>query len=300
MLTGTSNNTFQGALSLSGTSAAKSINLAKTGGALAIPANGVINFPSGCQASLLMGDNTTTGSGRSAWNSQIGSGTVANFLGTSTNYGRLVLQGTTQTLSGINAGTTSTLFGAIVENQGLAGFASGQDGTLILNGSGAYVYNGYFRNQDNGGSTNKLNLTWSGSGSQTLAGSVITHTGTTTVNSGIMYLFNTTAWNSPIVINSGGSLIEDGNASVAYGSSAALTINGGTYTHATTAASAWSVWNSSGGLLTIGTGGGTIITSNTSTSDNNVFFDNGITGSGALVVQSTAGGSGSTQGGIVI
>ena len=155
-----------------------------------------------------------------------------NFVNASAQWIRFDLQGTNQTLAGVNAGSLTTQAGAIIQNQNLQGFNPGQNATLTLNGSGTYVYNGYIRDQDNGGTTNKVNLVKDGSGTQTLVGSVVTYTGTTTVNNGTLELYNASGFNSATTINSGGTLKFSNTASI--GSAAGFTVtlnNGATLTH---------------------------------------------------------------------
>ena len=75
------------------------MRLSKTGGAVAIAANTVVQFGSatGGQANLRMGGND-----------QFGAGVVMNFFNAGGQWGRFDLKGTTQTIAGINAGTTGT------------------------------------------------------------------------------------------------------------------------------------------------------------------------------------------------
>ena len=67
----------------------------------------------------------------------------------------------------------------VVQNQGLDGVDPGANATLTLNGSGTYAAYGYVRDQDNGGTTRKLNIVKNGTGTQTLgdqaAGAISLH-----------------------------------------------------------------------------------------------------------------------------
>jgi autotransporter-associated beta strand protein len=155
--------------------------LAKTGGANAIVGTVQMGGGNGNQPNLRM-----SASG------QFGTGVVMNFANASGNWARLDLQGTTQTLAGLNAGTIATQAGAVIQNERFGGGGTTADATLILNGSGAYVYNGFLRNEDDGGNTYKLSLVKEGTGTQTLAGNQITFTGGTTVNNGTLALRDTT------------------------------------------------------------------------------------------------------------
>ncbi len=126
---------------------------------------------------------------------QFGPGVVMSFANAQNNWARFDLQGTNQTLAGLNAGTASTLGGAVVQNR-KQGDSTSEHGpaTLTLNGSGTYLYNGYLRNVDTGSAgTNTLSVVKDGTGTQTLVGNQITYTGSTTVNNGTLVFQNTTA-----------------------------------------------------------------------------------------------------------
>lgn len=207
-------NTYSGITVVSGQKALASLLLRKTGGAVAIPANGIVwmgNKTSG-QSNLRMGDDAdtgnTTGTARNQWDNQFGPNVLMQFNNLGVNNVRFDLQGTNQALAGLNSGTTSTVMAAIVQNQGISGFNPANPATLTLNGSSNYVYNGIMRDKDspsvNPAHPNQLNLIWNGSGTQTLVGPNIKHTGTTNVNSGRLVCYNTSAYNSNTTINSGG------------------------------------------------------------------------------------------------
>ncbi len=194
-LSGAASNTYTGTTVVDGQGAKASLILAKTGGAVAIAGGTTVQMGSGTggQFNLRMGGNEQFGTANG--------GVVMNFVNASAQWGRFDLRGTTQTLAGLNAGTVSTQGGGVIQNRELGnGTASSYGGaTLTLNGSGTYVYNGYMRDVDGGTvGTDKFNLVWSGSGSQTLAGGVISYTGTTTVTAGTLVLANTSAFNSAI------------------------------------------------------------------------------------------------------
>jgi fibronectin-binding autotransporter adhesin len=195
-LSGTASNTYTGKTVVDGQGAVANLRLMKTGGAVAIPGGNVVQFGSatGGQANLRMGDTTATGSSRSQWDNQFGTtngGVLLNFINGSGQWGRFDLQGTQQSVAGLNAGTLTTLGGGVIQNQNLQGFDPGQDATLSLIGTGNYVYNGYLRNADNGSNVRKLNLVKAGSGTQTLVGGAISYSGTTTVNGGRLVIHNT-------------------------------------------------------------------------------------------------------------
>ncbi|HEX7260336.1 MAG TPA: putative Ig domain-containing protein, partial [Luteolibacter sp.] len=209
-ISGTASNTYSGKTVVNGQRSGASLRLMKKFGAVAIPGGNTVqlgNVTEG-QANLRMGDTTVTGATRNQWNDQFGTangGVVLNFVNTPGQWMRFDLQGTQQSVAGLNAGDASTQGGAIVQNQNLQDFDPGQDATLTLIGDGSYLYNGWLRDQDDGGTTRKLHLVKSGSGTQTLAGSAITHTGTTTVNSGTL-LMNGSLGNSATTVTAGGIL----------------------------------------------------------------------------------------------
>jgi autotransporter-associated beta strand protein len=193
-IAGTGSNTYTGKTVVNGSSnGSPSLRLMKTTGAAAIPGGNVVQLGNATdgQANLRMGDTTTTGAARNQWDNQFGTtlgGVQLNFVNASGQWMRFDLQGTKQSVAGLNAGTTSSQAGAVVQNQNLQAFDPGQDATLTLIGGGSYLYNGYLRDQDNGGTTRKLHLVKSGAGTQTLAGSALTYTGTTTINGGTLLI----------------------------------------------------------------------------------------------------------------
>jgi len=112
---------------------------------------------------------------------QFAPGVVMTGANASGNYTRFDLQGTNQTLAGLDCATNSL----VVQNQGTSGTPTGAS-TLTLNGSGTYSTSGYVRDRDGGAGTYLLHLVWSGSGQQTLAGGNISYTGATTVSAGTL------------------------------------------------------------------------------------------------------------------
>ena len=263
-LTGTDSNTYSGRTVVDGQGGVASLRLMKTGGAIAIPGGTTVQLGSTTSgmANLRMGDTTATGADRSQWNNQFGTangGVVLSFVNASGQWMDFDLQGTNQTLAGLNAGTASTQGGAVIQNQNLQGFDPGQDATLTLIGSGAYLYNGYLRDQNNGGATRVLNLVWDGSGTQTLAGGANSYSGTTTVSNGTL-LINGLLANSATTVAAAGTLGGTGtlaatvtnNGTLAPGSNAVgnLTVNN-TLTLAPGSKVAWEISDWSG---TAGTG----------------------------------------------
>ena len=119
---------------------------------------------------------------------------------------RFDLQGTNQALAGIQCVTG----GGIIQNLGITGSTDPGNAaaTLTLNvaAGNSYTYNGYIRDQDSGSHTDLLQLTKTGSGTQTISGTNVSYQGATTVNGGKLNFVNTTnaAFTSAITVNSGG------------------------------------------------------------------------------------------------
>lgn len=214
-LGGNQSNTFTGKTVVDGQGGVASLILAKTGGAVAIAPNTAVQMGSGTggQFNLRMGGSN-----------QFGSGVVMNFVNASGQWGRFDLLDTNQTLAGMNAGTLTTQGGAVTQNGGLNVNTTAATATLTLNGSGTYLYNGYMRNVDTGG-TGKLALVKAGTGTQTLAGNQITYNGDTTINSGTLVLADTTAFGSAITVNAGGTLTANRTA-LGGGARSAIMANG--------------------------------------------------------------------------
>ena len=117
---------------------------------------------------------------------QFAPGAVMSFTGTSGDHVRFELLGTTQTLGGIDDKRHPPAFGVIQNyEQALAALVNYNTSTLVLNGSGSYVFSGYLRN-----STGQLSLTKNGTGTQTLSGGNISYTGSTAVNAGVLLRFD--------------------------------------------------------------------------------------------------------------
>ena len=81
------------------------------------------------------------------------------------------------------------------------------DSTLTVgrNNSDSYFV-GHFRDRAGGSGTGKLAITKEGTGSLTLGGGEIRHTGATTINNGTLVLFNTTNFASAVTLNNGSKL----------------------------------------------------------------------------------------------
>ncbi len=212
-LSGTNSNTFQGKVVVNGQGANANLLLMKTGGAIAIPSNTIVEMGNntGAQANLRMGDDqntgATTGTARNQWDNQFGDNVLMDFKNASGQWIRFDLQGTNQTLAGVISGNLTTQGGAVIQNQNTNSFNINNPATLTLNGSNNYLYNSYLRDQDNNGTVNKLNIIKNGTGIQIFAGANISYTGTTVVNNGILSLYNASSNKSTsYVVTSGGRL----------------------------------------------------------------------------------------------
>ena len=168
-LAGSASNTYTGVTTVSqGT-----LNLGKTGGAKAIIGALLMNGPDGTYLRTQQAD-------------QFGPGVVANMPSAGGAWNRFEFFGKDQTLAGINTGNSTTQGGGIFQNSEANG-AAGAPATLTLNGSGTYLFNGHIR--DYGGNavgTYPLSLIKSGTGTQSLYGSVIVFSGNITINGGTL------------------------------------------------------------------------------------------------------------------
>ncbi len=136
-------------------------------------------------------------------NEQFGPGVVMTFVNAPFAFGRFDLQGTTQTLAGVDDGGTAA---AVIQNERAGGGGTTGPATLNINpASGTHSFNGWMRDRDGGAGTYLLNLVKSGAGTQVLAGGNITYTGTTTVNGGVLHLINTPNFNSAVTVNNTGT-----------------------------------------------------------------------------------------------
>lgn len=119
------------------------------------------------------------------------------FRGSSGESAYLKLLGHTETVAGI-ADTTGY---GIIENlqDSEAGVAT--NGKLIVNSAADFSFNGYLRNRGGGSNATTLAFEKQGSGTQTLSGINITHTGLTTVTGGTLQLQDVTNWQSDITNN---------------------------------------------------------------------------------------------------
>ncbi len=188
---------------------------ANTYGGLTIVDNGVLQAQKTAGVAAFGGNvqlggfNTNQPHLRMLANEQFAPGATLTFANYFNNWTRFDLQGTTQTLAGLQG----TLGGGVLQNERLGGGGTTAPGTLIINNSADYTYDGYMRDRDGGTSaTIPLNLVKNGLGTQTLSFSTlrgnaqITYTGSTTVNEGTLKLVDTLGYNSPTTINPSGTL----------------------------------------------------------------------------------------------
>lgn len=98
------------------------------------------------------------------------------------------------------AGIRDTSGAGVIENRETETVTS--SGTLTLNSSADFSFNGFFRDVSTGAAdANKLNLVKQGTGTQTLSGTNIRHSGTTTISGGGLTLTDVTNWQSAITNN---------------------------------------------------------------------------------------------------
>lgn len=275
-MAGSQSNTYAGGTIVNGWGIRGTLTLAKTGGAVAIAPDTTVQMGNrnGDQANLRMGADN-----------QFGAGVVMNFVNVSGQWMRFDLMGTNQSLAGINAGTTTTQAGAVIQDGGY-NIASNTNGTLTLTGSGNYVYNGFIRNADAAGGSGKLNLVKTGSGSQTLVGGYVNYTGNTTVNDGALTLYNEGGFNSATTVNSGATLELAGTASMDHPAGFSLALNDGSTLSKTN--TGYDTFNSSN--VTIN---GTVAVNVTNSGANNQLFIGGATaglqGSGTINLTNAGG-----------
>jgi fibronectin-binding autotransporter adhesin len=230
VLNGSGSNSFDGLTldTTGGVAATTTTFLGKTGGAYAVAANKTVQFGTG---------NTGQANLRTLQPEQFGPGVVMNFGNGDGQWSRFDLMGTGQTLAGINTGLLATRGGGVIQSRPLGDTTSSFSlATLTLNGSGTYLFNGHLRDSDNAtaAGTNQLKLVKNGTGTQTLAGDKISHTGGTVVNDGTLLLGgggSTGTLRAAVTVNAPGKLDYAGDNSFGYGAGTSvnsLTINGTT------------------------------------------------------------------------
>ena len=126
---------------------------------------------------------------------QIVDSAVINITGRSGNNSFFKLMGFNETVAGI----TDTSGGGVIQVAQNENLGAGVQSTLTLAGDGNYYYNGYLRNNSGSANAGTLNITKSGTGTQTFSGTQVTYTGTTRVQAGKLILRDTTNFNGSIV-----------------------------------------------------------------------------------------------------
>ena len=181
---GSDSNSYGGTTTIMGT-----VVLAKTGGAIAIPADTLILSETGDGTSTILqlnGDN------------EIDPATTLIFS-TSLASARLELNGHAQTVAGLSGNSLAVIEGQF-DNTGL-----NTDSTLTVNNAGSCTFAGVIRDSAQGSGTGKVNLIKSGTGSLLLSGTA-SYTGATTINGGTLQVTGSTFASSGVSIAAGGTL----------------------------------------------------------------------------------------------
>ncbi|MFO1491983.1 MAG: autotransporter-associated beta strand repeat-containing protein [Kiritimatiellia bacterium] len=187
-LAGNTSNTYTGGTTLT----TGVLGLAKTGGAYAIPGD-------------FTGNNINSPDVFATTDNQFAPGAVMRFTGTGGDHVRFELLGTTQTLAGID-NSLSSGYGVIQHKEQVGTAAVSSLSTLVLNGTGTYSFNAYLR--DTGG---RVALSKTGSGTQTLSGTVIDYTGITTLAAGRLNYVDLDDMHSAGIAMSTGTVVEFAN-----------------------------------------------------------------------------------------
>ena len=232
LINGTESNTNTGGIRIdltgSGYGAVNSgtfVYFGKTNGAVAIADNAVLEVSGiGNNSIIMLEDN------------QFGAGAVINFSSANGNYARTNLNGTNQTLAGINTGDLTTKGGGVIQNDGAYNESAGES-TLTLNGSGNYLVHGHFHDVENNNTYTayKLNLIKEGSGTQVIAGDSIYYSGTTDIREGTLEFANVASSSklvSDTTVRTGATLKYSGNVSAGVLSN--ITLDGGELLASTT------------------------------------------------------------------
>lgn len=182
-LAGSASNTFSGSTTIASTG---QLVLSKTGGAVAVPGD------------LVFAATGTRALVSATQDNQFGPDSVVRYTGTGDN--RFELKGTTQTVAGLDS-TGATPGYINIQHSEFAG-PPAVDGVsdLIVNvsGSNSFTYSGVLRDQ--GG---RVNLTKSGTGTQSFLGGLIDYTGPTVVTGGRMFITSDDTHTASISIAAG-------------------------------------------------------------------------------------------------
>ena len=197
-LAGSANNTFSGGF----TNIYGPIALAKTGGAIALPKNatGTVNLGSGTAVNITMLGTGATST--PIFNDQIDTTAVLAFNGAGSKWSYFKLMGNNQTLAGI----TDSSGGGVIEVVESETGSGNSTLTLNVNDPNGLSYNGYMRDRAGGTNTGVLNIVKNGTGTQIIAGTQITYSGSTAVHNGRLVLNNTLNLVSPVTLDNTGSL----------------------------------------------------------------------------------------------
>jgi autotransporter-associated beta strand protein len=193
-ITGSTSNDYAGGTSINrGT-----VYLAKSGGAIAIPGN------------VTIGTSTVAATGNTYLilngSNQIASTAIMTFTPSASANSYFELLGNAQTLGGLTDSTTR----AVIENtESQTGVGDGTLTINIVNSAGNFFFNGYLRNTLAGSGV--LNVTKTGPGMQTITGTHISYSGTTTISGGVLQA------NSGVGLPSGSFLSLDGGVLQGYG-----------------------------------------------------------------------------------
>ena len=222
-LGGSASNTYSGTTTID----VGTLVLGKTGGAKAII------------GPVTMGAvNTNQPNLRMLANDQFDPSVVITFVNASGNWARFDLQGTSQTLAGIQ----NTTGGGIVQNERFGGGGTASAATLTINNSADFSFNGYIRDRDGGAGIFLMNIVKTGAGRQTIGGNNVNYTGTTTVSQGTYELQQTLNYASPTAVAAGATFEINGTADGFQNNQTGATIAlAGTLNR--TGAAGWMVWN---------------------------------------------------------
>jgi methylmalonyl-CoA mutase cobalamin-binding domain/chain len=183
-LTGSASNTNTGRTSITSTG---QLVLWKSGGAVAVAGD------------LYLSSSGTRAIVSTLQDNQFGPDSVVRFTGSGDN--RLELKGTTQTIAGLDNTTATPGYNCVQHSEFGSPATLDNISDLIINvgESNAYTYGGVLRNQ--GGT---VNVSKSGSGTQTLVGNLIDYTGPTTVTAGrLVFADNDDSHTTTITISTG-------------------------------------------------------------------------------------------------
>ncbi|MBK8091972.1 MAG: autotransporter-associated beta strand repeat-containing protein [Verrucomicrobiaceae bacterium] len=192
--------TIQGASTFTGTTVFRNAVVSLNGTATnSVVLNGTTN--AALNGNVEIGDQTNVNNNNDVAvvlgnNDQIVDTATITFRGVSGENAYFKLLGFNETVAGV----IDTTGQGVIENRETDTVSA--SGTLTLNSSNDYSYNGYFRDNSNGtADANPLHLTKQGTGTQTLSGANIRHSGTTTISGGTLSLADVTNWQSAITNN---------------------------------------------------------------------------------------------------